>query len=79
MTTRQLVGFAAAVIVLTLALAWLIERRQVLSLREELHAWGAAPDLPPVADVVPPAPPEGADGQIVGWPEEPETGGIEPQ
>jgi len=46
-TTRQLLILSVLVVTLTLSLAWLIEKRQVLSLRQELNRWGAGADVPP--------------------------------
>lgn len=40
MSRRDALLVGGAVIVITLALAWLIERRHILTLREELDAWG---------------------------------------
>lgn len=57
MTTKQLVLFAVVVVGLTLTLAWLIERRTVLSLRQQLDAYGQPQ---PAAGKDPSAP-------IVGW------------
>lgn len=69
MSNKQLVVFACVVIVLTLALAWLIERRTVLSLRQELNTWGQAPDALP--DNVVDLPTEKGDGgPVVGWPDD---------
>lgn len=65
MTTRQLVVFAVVVVALTLSLAWLVERRTVLSLRQQLDSWGA-PLPPPSAG----APPTDPNAPIVGWDDE---------
>lgn len=48
MTTKQLVVFATVVVALTLTLAWMIERRTVLSLRQDLDRWGT-PSPPPAS------------------------------
>ncbi len=73
MTTRQLALLVVAVVALTLSLAWLIERRQVLSLRQELDHWGGGPSMP--APEAPGPPPDlgkpGSDIQV-GWPEDEE-------
>lgn len=64
MTTKQLVVFATVVVALTLTLAWMIERRTVLSLRQDLDRWGTPP---------PPVSPEGErdpSAPIVGWDDE---------
>lgn len=72
MTTRQLVIFAALVVALTLSLAWLIERRQVLSLRQELDRWGGQAGLDVPLPPAPPAEPRDPNGPVVGWPEDEE-------
>ena len=64
MTTRQLVVFAVAVVALTLTLAWMIERRTVLSLRQDLDRWGAPQPPPAEAQEVDPSAP------LVGWDDE---------
>jgi hypothetical protein len=64
-----LIVFMAVVVALTLSLAWLIERRQVLSLRQELDRFGVAPPE------IPEGPPDlggkpGSEAPRVGWPED---------
>lgn len=66
MTTKQLILFGASVVVLTLVLAWLIERRAVLSLRAQLDGWGAEEPAPLEPDE---RPREGSD-PVVGWPDD---------
>ena len=41
MNRRELALWLALVMVATLALAWVIERRHILSFRAELDAWGS--------------------------------------
>lgn len=67
MTTKQLLVLMAVVVALTLSLAWLIERRQVLSLRQELDRFGVEPPpaMPPDVGGKP-----GSEAPQVGWPEE---------
>lgn len=56
MSTRQLGLLLVLLCAITLTLAWIIERRQILSFRSELDAWGAgAVDPPPSAAVSPPS------------------------
>lgn len=62
MTTRQLVVFGVVVVAVTLTLAWLIEKRTVLSLRQQLDSWGAVPDAPPAAEAE-----RDPNAPLVGW------------
>lgn len=71
MTSKQLLLFGALIVALTLSLAWLIERRQVLSLRQELDRWGGEAGTTGDDGGGSPAPRE-EGGPIVGWPEEEE-------
>ena len=66
MTTRQLVVFGAVVVALTLALAWMIERRTVLSLRQDLDRWGGSggEEIPPSGPGEAMRPP---NAPLVGW------------
>lgn len=67
MTTRQLVVFGAVVVALTLALAWMIERRTVLSLRQDLDRWGGGEQIPsPGPNQAMPPP----NAPLVGWDDE---------
>ena len=50
MKTSQLLILVAATTVLALVLAWVIERRQILSLREELEHWGTSQAPPATAE-----------------------------
>lgn len=65
MTTKQLVVFATVVVALTLTLAWMIERRTVLSLRHDLDRWGT-PSPPPASPEVERDP----SAPLVGWDDE---------
>lgn len=40
MSRAELAVWAIVVVTSALAVAWLVERRQILSLRAELEAWG---------------------------------------
>jgi hypothetical protein len=46
MSSRQLALLLLLLVSLTLTLAWVIERRQIMSFRQELDAWGRDPNQP---------------------------------
>lgn len=61
-STKQLGMLLVLLVAITLTLAWIIERRQILSFREELDAWGhgdiaVAPPAPAASVPVQPPPP----------------------
>lgn len=48
-STKQLGLLLLLLVAITLTLAWVIERRQILSFRQELDAWGRQAAPPPAA------------------------------
>ena len=52
-STRQLGLLLVLLCAITLTLAWVIERRQILSFRAELDAWGRDPHAPTPAPASP--------------------------
>jgi len=50
MKRSEMMVWCAVMVISALAVAWLVERRHILTLREELDAWGKENSVRPATD-----------------------------